>query len=124
MIRWWRKVREILLHLSELGVEIKIGMVFLYIDDFRIAMTPIPLGYNYNPETSKWTYSEELKEQEERDHITPETKTKQVLLQVMNSVCRDLSWTAESQEDFTDGFLPTLDTKLKLTNNHITYQFF
>ena len=42
----------------------------------------------------------------------------------MNSICRDLTWTVESQEDFEDGFLPSLNTKIQMKNNQIIYQFF
>ena len=48
----------------------------------------------------------------------------------MNSINRDISFTAESQEDFPDLHIPTLDTKLRLlyhpdgTANRITYTFY
>ena len=71
-----------------------------------------------------WNFSEELKLKEMEEKVTPDAKTKQVLLSIMNSVCRDLTWTAESQEDFPDGFLPTLDKKLQLVNNQIIYKFY
>ena len=99
-------------------------MVFIYVDDFRVVMTPIPLGYSFRPKTSKWVYSEELMVSEREINKTPESKTKEVLLIIMNNVCRDLKFTIESQEDFRNGYLPTLDTQLKLTPEGITYKFF
>ena len=52
--------------------------------------------------------------------MTPETPTKKVLRVIMNSICRDLMFT----EDFSNGYLPSLDTQLRLTPEGITYQFF
>ena len=69
-------------------------------------------------------YSEELKKSEVEHNISPESKTKQVLLLIMNSISRDLTFTVESQEDFSNGYLPTLDTQLKLTQKGITYKFY
>ena len=43
MNRWWRLVSKILL---KCPFELKVKMVFIYIDDFRVGMTPIPFSSN------------------------------------------------------------------------------
>ena len=119
--QWYRKVKQILLKL-----DLDIPLCFVYVDDFRVGMTPIPYGYEWEHKTQKWTYSKELADTEEQT-LTPEQKTSSALLQVMNGLYRDLVFTVESQEQFEDQHLPTLDCKLKLVNrpdgsaSHITY---
>ena len=130
MARWWRKVKEILLLLNKLDVQINIALVFIYVDDFRLGLTTIPYGYQYNPKTRQWSFSQDMKDQELLSKMTPEQKTKEALLIVMNSISRDLNFTVESKEDFPDLHLPTLDTKLRLlynpdgTADNITYTFY
>ena len=45
----------------------------------------------------------------------------------MDSVAYDMNFTVELQSEFTDGYLPTLDTKLKLTSDQpsqVIYKFY
>ena len=60
-------------------------------------------------------------------------KTKKIVLDIMNDICTDIKFTAESQEDYNDEFIPTLDFQLKLHNVHdmtnahaglLTYKFY
>ena len=60
--RWWRKVEKELLKL-----DLKIPMVFVYVDDFRVGLTPIPYGYTYCPRYKRWNFSAELAEAELKD---------------------------------------------------------
>ena len=66
-------------------VTLKVRMVFKYVDDFRVVMTPIPLGYYYCLKTSKWIYSDKRKQREPEGNVTPKSKTKELLLVIMNS---------------------------------------
>ena len=44
---------------------------------------------------------------------TDAQKTEEILKQITNSTCQDLRFTSESQDDFEDKKLPTLDFSLK-----------
>ena len=70
MIRWWRRVKEILSLLEVLEVQIKIALVFIYVDDFRVGLTPIPYGSSYCPK--KCSYSEELKTEVLANNLSPD----------------------------------------------------
>ena len=122
--RWWRKVKEVILKLN-----LDIGLVFVYVDDFRLGMEPIPYGWTYDNAASKWKYSAEL-EAAERANMSPEGKTREEIKNIMNSITRDLTFTTESQEQYPDELMPTLDSKIALETNEesgtqrITYTFF
>ena len=52
-------------------------------------------------------------------------RTKRAVLGAMQGLTSCLSFTVETEEDFTDGWLPTLDIKLRvLEDNQIAYTFF
>ena len=122
--RCYRRVSQILKLL-----DLDIPMCFVYVDDFRVGMEPIPYGYQWSHVNNKWSYSSQLAQQELEKNITPEQKTKDTLLQVMNGINKDLTFTAESQSDFADNHLPTLDCKLSLVSkpdgniSHISYTY-
>ena len=62
--RWWRRVKKELFKLN-----LKIPLVFLYVDDFRVGITPIPFGYTYCPRYKKWNFSAELADAKLRSHL-------------------------------------------------------
>ena len=55
------------------------------------------------------------------------TKTQEVMRSIMNDIVPDLKFTTESQYDYSNLQLPTLDFTMQLTQmndtNHITYNF-
>ena len=56
---------------------------------------------------------------------TPERRTKEILAKTMEGVEDYLTFTMESGEDFEGGWLPTLDTALKVgNNNQIQFRFY
>ena len=108
-------------------LELTIAMVFIYVDDFRIAMQPIPYGMSYSHPEQKWTHCK-IREQIEKQHLSPESNTKSELANIMNGVSTDLKFTTESQSDFSDNWLPTLDCKIRLTRldnkQRVEYTFY
>ena len=87
--RWFRKVKLILMKL-----ELDMPLIFVYIDNFRIGMTPIPFGYTWDHNKQQWEYSVELEDLESLS-MTQEEKTKITLLHNNNGINRDLSFTVE-----------------------------
>ena len=74
-------------------------------------MAPVPYGYDWDHKSKKWTFSQERADTE-KETLTPEQKTRSALLNIMNGLYRDLVFTVESQDQFKDLHLPTLDCKL------------
>ena len=61
----------------------------------------------------------------EDGQVTPEKRTKDILAQTMQGVEEYLAFTMESGEDFEGGWLPTLDTALRVgEDNLIQFRFF
>ena len=66
------------------------------------------------------------KEWEEEDALlSPIERTKRVVFASMQGLTKCLAFTAETCEDFADGWLPTLDFKIRVnSDNIIEYSFF
>ena len=70
-------------------------------------------------------YTKEWEEEDVAKCVSPEERTKRVLQGTMQGVEEYLEFTVESGEEFTDGWLPTLDLSLKVgEDNKIQYRFF
>ena len=90
-------------------------------DDARAYMYPIRPGWRWE-EGSLW-YRKEWEREDEL--LSPTERTKRVVQESMIGVTKCLRFTAETCEDFEDGWLPTLDFKLRISaNNIIEYTFF
>ena len=66
------------------------------------------------------------KEWEREDElVSPIERTKRVVYNSMQGLTNCLAFTVETEDDFADGWLPTLDFKLRVNaNNIIEYAFF
>ena len=88
-----------------------------YIDDIRLYLRPILPGWKW--EAGKWLFTDAP------DDSTPAERTVRELNKCLNDGWDFLTFTMEQEEDFTDGFLPTLDFSTKvLENGYIQYKFF
>ena len=91
-------------------------------DDGRSFMQPVKRGWKWQGGELLFSRGWELEEMEEG--VTPEGKTKIIMLESMQGVETYLEFTVESPEDF-DGWLPTLDTNLRVEkDNQISYKFY
>ena len=93
-------------------------------------MEPIPFGYTWSHKVNKWSFSQKLATEEINSLMTPEQKTKETLFSIMNGIHHDLCFTVESQSEYADNHLPTLDFKISLVNSisnpkqFITYMYY
>ena len=93
-------------------------MLFRYVDDLRIMLRPICKGWFW--EKSGWIFDPDR--DDERDLPT---RTVEEIGKSLNSVWEFLEFTTESQRDFTDNFLPTLDFATSVQPNvYVLYKFF
>ena len=92
-----------------------------YVDDARVFMFPIRAGWRW--EGGELWYK---KEWEDEDALLSDTeRTKRVVYGSMQGLTKCLAFTAETGEDFPDGWLPTLDFKIRVNlNNIIEYSFY
>ena len=107
MAIWTRKVKQFLRINS-----VQVFLMMLYVDDARYFMMSIQLGIIFNKKSGKLEFSEEQMMTDKLMNLTPKQKTCQVLLQIMNHMEPDLSFTVESTDDFESARLPTLDTEM------------
>ena len=88
-------------------------LMYRYVDDIRCFLRPINFGWYWG--TQGWYYDQNKKD----------TRTVEEIKKSMNAVWNFLEFTTESQTDFTDGYLPTLDFATKvLPTGYVSYKFF
>ena len=92
-----------------------------YVDDARVYMYPVRAGWRWE-EGRLWF----RREWEEEDALlSPTERTKRVVYGSMQGLTKCLAFTAETSEDFADGWLPTLDFKVRVNSkNIIEYSFY
>ena len=92
-----------------------------YVDDGRLILYPIRSGWRWH-RGGLWFRADWEKEDLSLSCIE---RTKRVVYGAMQGLTNCLSFTVETEEDFEDGWLPTLDIKMKvLSDNQIAYSFF
>ena len=101
---------------GKLGLTIK--LFFRYIDDVRLYLKPLNRGWYWVDK--RWKFLPDTVDDRSDEQYTIEEVGKS-----LESVWEFLKFTCESQEDFTDGFLPTLDFKTRVkTNGMVEYIFY
>ena len=90
-------------------------------DDMRVALPPIRPGWRWVEGELKYCKRWEV----EDEVTTPERRTRELLAKSMEGVETYLKSTMESGEEFEGGWLPTLDTSLKVGgDNMIKFKFY
>ena len=102
---------------------LKVWMGMIYVDDGRHVLRMFDQRIEYNPVNRRLTRKigpvQQLTKAEKRQHTRTE------LLKLMNSISPSLSFTTELEEDFGEGWIPTLDTKVRMTpEGKIEYRFY
>merc|ERR1712082_56584 len=103
---------------------VEVELAASYVDDFRFLIQMLDEGTRWDGKRLVWNPDWEQEDSasgESRERITSREVCK-----IMNTICRDIEMTVEVEEDFISGFIPTLDTQVKLDKNlgQITYKFF
>ena len=110
--KWLRLVEEG-------GINLKLYM--RYMDDGRKFLQPIKRGWRWEAGSMVYRLQWEL-EDEER---TPLDMTISVLRETVRGVLEYLRFTFESGEDYVDGWLPALDTSLRVNeHNQVEYHYY
>jgi hypothetical protein len=108
-----------LARLAELKVQIEEAI--RYMDDGRTALFRFRHGWRWCLDGIKFC----KRWQEEDKDLSGIEVTKRILAGTMSGLEEYLDFTMETEEDFQNQWLPTLDTELKVDkNNIILYQFY
>ena len=104
----WAEKYKAILDRSEVRTILLAG----YVDDGRQGTTLLPEGMRFNKNENKFTSSTEAAIEDKKLREQGEAKNQRmarICLEAMNSINPDLEFTVESQEDFKNEKLPTLD---------------
>ena len=107
MGEWGEKMREIL---KESGI--KSYLNGSYVDDIRFCLSSHPRGWRWEEKQKKFVFKEEWKEEDDSLNESDKMRMSKELNKSMNSVYSFLKFTVETEEDFENGRLPTLDCEL------------
>ena len=100
---------------------LKIDLYARYMDDGRICMYPLKRGWRWDGEDLVYCKRWELEDSKE----SLLSITVRALQESMKDVASYLNFTYETGMDFEDGWLPTLDTNLKVdSNNQVLYKYY
>ena len=105
----------------------KIWLAAGYIDDIRYLTSTISLGWRWSEKSKQLEYKEEWRAEEEERRYSFDKKTSMEVGKIMNSVNKDLEFTTEIVEDFSNARLPTLDLEIWLERGEkpgLRYSFY
>ena len=90
----------------------KIWLACGYIDDMRYLTPAIEAGTRWCQNEKKLVKKEEWRLEDEKSGESSTKRTSREVGKIMNSVFKNITFTTETEEDFADGRLPTLDFSL------------
>ena len=101
--------------------KVRMELAMRYMDDGRAFLFPIKAGWRWGNGDLVYCKKWECEDKE----LSPVEITRRVLHGTMMEVEEFLRFTMETEDDFALGWLPTLDTALKVgENNHVHYTFY
>ena len=96
-------------------------LIARYVDDSRAILQPIRPGWRWVEDDLKYT----MRWEEEDRAIPGDVRTRDILVKTMTGIESYLEFTAETESDFQDGWLPTLDTSWRVgDNNQVLYRHY
>ena len=120
MNHWAKRVLQTL---QDSKVSVKLAK--LYVDDVRWVLEYIKRGWRYVKEEGMLIYDPGFEEDDQG--LSDYEYTSLVLREIMISISDDLTFTSESQGDFANNFLPTLNFQGQLCPKSLPwlqYKFF
>ena len=96
----------------------------LYMDDGRTVHRKLKLGEWFDKSKIAIIFKEEQREQDIKENLTGEEVTRREILNAMNSVNADLTFTMEICQDFDNGRIPTLSFSLWPGKARLMHSYF
>ena len=120
MGEWGKKMRNILT-----DADIKIYLEALYVDDARYLTSALKEGVRWSQDENKFVYRAEWEHEERLLNVNKQQKTSEELCKAMNSIYPNIKFTFETENDFPNKRLPSLDCELFMEEGkYIRYSFF
>ena len=120
MFQWGREYTMILVRSN-----LDLRLFGIYVDDVRQGTGLIPRGYRFVSEEKRFVYMVEWKEEDDIEDLSDLKRVGKVCQDAMNSINPDLQFTVESEEDFENGRIQTLDFEIKAAEDGmIEHSFF
>ena len=94
-------------------------MIMAYVDDVRLALRALVEGLVFCKKCKTLYHSSEQEEMDKMSEESDTQRTARVLRDIFNSIEEDLKFTVETEDDFEDKMLPTLDTKLSVVTETV-----
>ena len=98
-----------------------IALYMRYMDDGRKFLHPIKRGWRWIDNTLQYTLRWEMEDLVK----TPMEMTRGIIEKSINGIMQFLEFTTETGDDYADGWLPTLDTSLRVNGRNIVeYRYY
>ena len=107
MGEWGDKMRKIME-----DSKIKTYLEALYVDDLRYVLSCLPVGWRWEKKEKKFIFQEDWKKEDEDSGLSNRSRMARETCAAMNSVYPFLQFTVETEEDYDNFRLPTLDCAL------------
>ena len=96
--------------------EIKIFLEGLFVDDCRYVTSSLAPGVRWSNEKKSFIFREDWKKEDLDNNESNQQRTSKELCNAMNSIYSNTKFTIETEEDFPNKRLPTLDCELWMEN--------
>ena len=119
MHHWSEQYRQILVR-SGLDIKLFGG----YVDDGRQATSKLAMGMRFVKESKSFEYKEEWEQADRAEDLPTLTRTARVCNVAMNSINRDLQFTTETEVDYKEMRLPSLDFYMWVERGLIHHSYY
>ena len=96
--------------------EIKIFLEGLFVDDCRYVTSSLAPGVRWSNEKKSFIFREDWKKEDLDNNESNQQRTSKELCNAMNSIYSNIKFTIETEEDFPNKRLPTLDFAIWMEN--------
>ena len=120
MYQWGTEYTQILIRSN-----LDLRLFGIYVDDVRQGTGLLARGYRFVLEEKRFTHKIEWEREDEEENLSDFKRVGRECQKAMNSVNPDLQFTVESEEDFENGRIQTLDFEIKVGDDGLVeHNFF
>ena len=120
-LRWYKDLKIKLNFATTEIPSFRLYMLKIYIDDENILCETFPLGSRLCSDGKIRIIESEI--EKDRD-IPGDQRTAKLFLEIANSVCDFIKLTVDCPSMHSEGFMPILDTQVKIENNKCIFKFY
>ena len=100
------------------------SLLGIYVDDTLNINKVLPKGSRFCSEKKKIIFDVEVKNKDEKNDKTDERRTMDILVEVANSIDKDIVMSGDVPSDFENGKLPFLDTQMWMEGPKVLFKFY